>query len=75
MVRGYSSNVPAEKETYLKEVWVKLMAMQMFSFGASFEIEKEFFHLLAVFYYLFFYLLFLVTKDKALYIVFELMSK
>lgn len=67
--------MPAEKEAYLKEVWVKLMAMQMFSFGASFEIEKKFFHHLAVFYYLFLYLLFLVTKDKALYIVFELMSK
>lgn len=52
------------------------MAVQMFSFGTSFEIEKkQFFHHLAVFYYLFLYLLFLVTKDKALYIVFELMSK
>lgn len=32
--------MPAEKETHLKEVLVQLMAMHMFSFGASFEIEK-----------------------------------
>lgn len=34
--------MPAEKETHLKEVFVKLMAMPMFSFEASFEIEKKF---------------------------------
>lgn len=33
--------MPAEKETHLKEVLVKRMAMQMFSFGASFAIEKK----------------------------------
>lgn len=33
--------MPAEKETHLKEVLVKVMAMQMFSFGVSFEIEKK----------------------------------
>lgn len=32
--------MPAEEETHLKEVLVKLMAMQMCSFWASFEIEK-----------------------------------
>lgn len=43
--------MPAEKETHLKEVLVKLMAMPMFSFGDSFEIEKKSFHHLSVFYY------------------------
>lgn len=44
--------MPAEKETHLKEVFVKLMAMPMFSFEASFEIEtKKSFHHLSVFYY------------------------
>lgn len=33
--------MPAEKETHLKEVLVKLMAMPMFSFEASFEIETK----------------------------------
>lgn len=32
--------MPAEKETHLKEVLLKLMAVHVFSFGASFEVEK-----------------------------------
>lgn len=32
--------MPAEKETHLKEVLLKLMAVRVFSFGASFEVEK-----------------------------------
>jgi hypothetical protein len=41
MVRGHFSHMPDEKGTELKEVLVSLMAMQMFSFRASLEIEKK----------------------------------